>query len=377
MTEYIWIEELKTQDWYINKEIELANKIDKINTGDYNVPIEDYIKYLEKIVDKKENILPEYQKKIRHIADYYRLLQEYYSQIGFFYAGYFGKIDKEFYDELEKDIKEMNKKTIESENLYYKSKNIINKITNIEDQLNDLIFPEDTEKINGDLIGINNKLDLTISNEYNGVTFDSLIQNSNGNEELKKWFEFLKELHENPYRNFFLNENNVCNFKIVFRNPKTGLYTDKEPIVQIGHSTSSKKTPVFSIGYNTYKAYSIGAKLLAGTIVTNNFDNIPLPHLHAISYANHISAEDLPPLDLYIIPIKHINEDGRFEIVMIKGIQFIDMKENDNAASTGLYYAFQYFAEDITVLDHEDLSDFYNINSNNKIEYEIKSKGEK
>lgn len=371
MAEYIWVEKVKEQEWYINREVEIANKLDQINTNKYNIPFDVFVVYLENLVKEKGEITKESQRRIRYMADYYRLLKDQYAQIGFFYAGYFGKVDSKLHGELEKDINDIENKRKKAEESYNKCKETINKITNMEDDLNELIFPEETEKYNDDLLGINTNLDLVISNDYKGVTFDTIIDNTN-NEVLKRWYEHLKELYENPYRNFFLNENTVCNFKIVFRNPKTGLYTDKEPIVQISHSTSSKKTPVFSMGYNTYKAYSMGVKLLAGTMVTNNFDNIPLPHLHSISYANHISAEDLPPLDLYIIPIKHINPEGKFEIVMIKGIQFIDMKENDNAASTGLYYAFQYFAEDIMVLDYEDVSDFYNINSGNKIDYEIK-----
>lgn len=375
----IWEESLKKEEWYINKEKELSNKLDEINKFKTElVSFDDYLKLIKEKSDSNENIYIEYEDILRKMVSYFNEIIKHCEEIIKYYNKFYNEIPTFQYEYLDKDIDYL--RDIISENNTYnnRTKDLLRKITNEKDSVFDLDFKIDKingNNINNNLIHINEDDSMIITNKYEGITFDTIIDNTN-NDVLKKWYEYLKELYYNPYRNFFLNENTVCNFKLVFRNPKTGLYTDKEPIVQISHSTSSKKTPVFGIGYNTYKAYSIGVKLLAGTMVTNNFDNIPLPHLHSISYANHISAEDLPPLDLYIIPIKHINPEGKFEIVMIKGIQFIDMKENDNAASTGLYYAFQYFAEDITVLDYEDVSDFYKVtdSSDVNVNYEIKEK---
>lgn len=355
-----WESDVKSENWYIINENRLSELLIKIKKDNDCISPEAHLRLLEAKLKNKE-ILTEYERTmIEDTLDYFSLLSEHYKQIHYFYAGYFGKVEN--YEELLKDLEYYkNQAEYADSQITYSNKVLRMSKEQIKEENSKIELEESIDKYNkNDAIFMNKYQGLIIGNEYHGVTFDTLI-NGTDNKELSKWYKFLKELHENPYRNFFLNENTVCNFKIVFRNPKTGLYTDKESILQLGHSTSSKKTPVFSLGYNTHKAYSTGVKLLAGTIVTNNFENIPFPYLHAISYSNHISAEDLPPLDLYIIPIKHINPNGRFEIIMIKGIQFIDMKQNDNAASTGLYYAFQYFAEDISVIDYEDISSFYKL----------------
>ena len=204
---------------------------------------------------------------------------------------------------------------------------------------------------------------MTIGDTFGNMSFESFISRAD-NFALENWYRFLQDLHESPIKSFVINKNTICNFKLVFKNPYTGLTTDKEAVVHLSHSTSSKKTPVFSIGSVSYKATSTGVKLLAGSLVTSALDNVPLPYLHAISYMNHSSVEDLPPLDLYIIPIENISEEGRYEVLLIKGIQFVDMKQNDNASSTGIYYAFNYFAEDIVPLDFSESEKYF------KIQYE-------
>ena len=204
---------------------------------------------------------------------------------------------------------------------------------------------------------------MTIKDTFGNMSFESFISRAD-NFALENWYRFLQDLHESPIKSFVINKNTICNFKLVFKNPYTGLTTDKEAVVHLSHSTSSKKTPVFSIGSVSYKATSTGVKLLAGSLVTSALDNVPLPYLHAISYMNHSSVEDLPPLDLYIIPIENISEKGRYEVLLIKGIQFVDMKQNDNASSTGIYYAFNYFAEDIVPLDFSESEKYF------KIQYE-------
>lgn len=204
---------------------------------------------------------------------------------------------------------------------------------------------------------------MTIKDTFGNMSFESFISRAD-NFALENWYRFLQDLHESPIKSFVINKNTICNFKLVFKNPYTGLTTDKEAVVHLSHSTSSKKTPVFSIGSVSYKATSTGVKLLAGSLVTSALDNVPLPYLHAISYMNHSSVEDLPPLDLYIIPIENISEEGRYEVLLIKGIQFVDMKQNDNASSTGIYYAFNYFAEDIVPLDFSESEKYF------KIQYE-------
>lgn len=375
----IWEDSLHKEEWYKETEEKLNNMLKEINEEKTEfVSFDNYLKLIESKVVKGENIYEENESLLRKFISYFEEIIRHLNKIVDYYIKFYNEIPTFQHEFLDKDIDFLRDQISKNNSLNNRTKDLVRKITYEKESIFDLDFSVNNingNSIESDLIYIGENDSLIISNEYEGVTFDTIIENT-GNEELRRWYEFLKELYNNPYRNFFLNENTVCNFKIVFRNPKTGLYTDKEPVVQISHSTSSKKTPVFSLGYNTYKAYSMGVKLLAGTMVTNNFDNIPLPHLHSISYAKHISTEDLPPLDLYIIPIKHINPEGKFEIVMIKGIQFVDMKENDNAASTGLYYAFQYFAEDIMVLDYKDVSDFYNVNSSNdvNVNYEIKEK---
>ena len=204
---------------------------------------------------------------------------------------------------------------------------------------------------------------MTIKDTFGNMSFESFISRAD-NFALENWYRFLQDLHESPIKSFVINKNTICNFKLIFKNPYTGLTTDKEAVVHLSHSTSSKKTPVFSIGSVSYKATSTGVKLLAGSLVTSALDNVPLPYLHAISYMNHSSVEDLPPLDLYIIPIENISEEGRYEVLLIKGIQFVDMKQNDNASSTGIYYAFNYFAEDIVPLDFSESEKYF------KIQYE-------
>ncbi|MGL4867019.1 MAG: hypothetical protein ACRC4T_28315 [Cetobacterium sp.] len=171
---------------------------------------------------------------------------------------------------------------------------------------------------------------------------------------MQSWYKYLNDLLENPQREFIIDKNNITNFKIVFRNQLTGLSTEKESIVQLNHTISSRTNPIFAIGRNTYQTVSKGVKLMAGTIVVNAFENVPLAHLHSISYSKDTSPESLPPIDMYIIPIENLN-DGRFEALLIKGIKFIDMRQTDGASSGGRYYAFNFIAKNFIPTDFSNL----------------------
>lgn len=259
-------------------------------------------------------------------------------------------------EETIKQLEYYNTRKSILENFY---KSISYNISNCEQKLgildkikNDYAKPENDIRYTTDI-----KTEIELDNTNAGLNYAELIDDADTSD-LKNWYKFLMDLHINPSREFVINKNNLCNLKLVFRNPITGLMTDKENVVHLSHSTSSKKMPVFSIGFRTYKAVSTGVKLLAGSLVTAALENVPLPFLHAISYMDHSSVEDLPPLDLYLIPIEQINDDGRFEVLMIKGIQFVDMNQNDNASSTGIYYSFSYFAEDIVPLDFSSLDNY-------------------
>ena len=276
-------------------------------------------------------------------------------------------LDKEFIKSqtklLEKQIKELNDLYTRLYNSYsYYTEEIYNNNYSLDELLED-DYPNYFGENMRDDIFTNSEGQMTVGDTFGNFSFENLISNAK-NSALENWYRFLQDLHESPIRSFVLNKNTICNFKLVFKNPYTGLTTDKETVVHLSHSTSAKKTPVFSIGSVSYKATSTGVKLLAGSFATVALDNVPLPYLHAISYMNHSSVEDLPPLDLYIIPIENISEKGRYEVLLIKGIQFTDMKQSDTASSTGVYYAFNYFAEDIIPLDFSESEKYF------KIQYE-------
>lgn len=201
-----------------------------------------------------------------------------------------------------------------------------------------------------------------ISKENDQTTFGNNIYpnliKENDDNFLNRWYSYLQDLLMKPQREFIIDKNNITNFKIVFKNPQTGLSTEKETIVQLNHSISSHSTPVFAIGSSTFQATSRGVKLMAGTLVTNAFENVPLPHLHSISYSANADISQLPLLDMYIIPIEDLN-DGRFEGLIIKGIKFLDMRQTDGASSGGRYYAFNFVAKDFIPVDFSTLSQFY------------------
>lgn len=171
---------------------------------------------------------------------------------------------------------------------------------------------------------------------------------------MKKWYKYLQDLYMNQGKGFKIDKNNITNFKIVFKNPITNLTTVKESVVQLNHSFSCKSSPVFAIGRKTYQAFSEGVRLLAGTIVVNAFDNVPLAHLHSISYSENAYIEDLPPIDLYIIPIEPL-ADGRYETLKITGMKFIETKQTDGASSNGRFYAFDFVAENFEPMDFQKI----------------------
>lgn len=363
----VWEDELKKESWYTTQEAKIKELYDLVST--YSNDLEDFIdSYIAKTQDKTE-ISEESYEKIKNVYTYYSLLTAQNKDILKFLESYVGKTttDEEKYI-LENQILAYKYLIEDMEHEVQEIKTIVEHVKRNENEILESLKAEEKtnydDYVYKDLLYKNTQGSLTIGKDYTGLYFDDFIEDStnDNNLELTEWYKFLQELYEKPYKNFFLNENTVVNFKIIFRNPYTGLYTEKESIVQLSHSTSAKKSPVFGIGSSTLQASSTGVKLLAGTIVTNAFQNVPMPYLHAISYMDHVSVEDLPPLDLYIIPITKINDDGRFEVLMIQGIRFVDMKQNDNAASTGLYYAFSYFAEDIKVLDFSRVRGFYNSN---------------
>ena len=187
--------------------------------------------------------------------------------------------------------------------------------------------------------------------------YEEKEESKNITDYMKKWYNYLDDLLDKPEEEFVIDKNNITNFKLVFRNSKTGLSTFKESIVQLNHSISSKTSPVFQLGSNTYKAVSQGVRLLAGTIVINAFKNVPFVYLHSISNSKNASIEKIPPLDLYIIPIENLS-DGRFEALLIKNIKFTDLRQTDGASSGGRYYAANFIAQNFIPIDFSTVNDF-------------------
>lgn len=175
-----------------------------------------------------------------------------------------------------------------------------------------------------------------------------------------EWHEFLKTLLDKPESNFLINKNTVTNFDIIFRNPKTNKSNkqNKEAIVHLSYNSSRRSEPVFSIGSTTFNSKSFGPKLTSGTLVINADNNVPLSTLHAISNSDSYSIEDLPPLDLFIIP-KIVLKDGRFEVLVIRGINFINTQQNNNASSTGIYHSFQFFAKSVEPTNYESVNELF------------------
>ena len=220
------------------------------------------------------------------------------------------------------------------------------------------IFEESLMQMNDPF---NKKLPDELS-ERNEDTFGfGLLIEKNKDNELSDWYRYLEYMHTSPLKDFTINRNVMSNFKIIFKNPANGMYTDKENLVSLQYSTSKRKSPVFSIGRKTFAAHSYGVQLLAGSMVTLATDNVPLPYLHAISMSDHASVTDLPALDMYIIPIENIGDTGLYEILVIKGIRFIETKQNDNASSTGVYYAFNFFAEDVTPINSSEIKEKFKL----------------
>lgn len=176
---------------------------------------------------------------------------------------------------------------------------------------------------------------------------------------MSEWTAFLESLLDKPNQNFIINKNTVTNFDIIFRNPQTKLNNkkQKEPIVHLSYNSSRRSEPVFSIGNTTFNSKAYGPKLTSGTLVVTAYDNVPLRTLHAISNSTSYSVEDLPPLDLFIIP-KTILYDGRFEVLVIRGINFINTQQNNNASSTGIYHSFQFFAKSVEPAHYNSVKDF-------------------
>lgn len=264
--------------------------------------------------------------------------------------------------EIEKHIEKINDETntihtvIEGatklDALQSKSSNIIKDI--VSSVVNSTLIPQGS----GDSIyDVDNEFQLDTDFTFGVNSYADLIDKEEDSY-MKDWYEYLNSLLSDPTREFVLDKNNITNFKIVFRNPITGLSTDKETLVQINHSISSNTKPVFGIGRSSYQAVAKGVKLMAGTIVVNAFENVPLAHLHSISYSRNASPEDLPPLDMFIIPIEILN-DGRFEALQIKNIKFMDLRQTDGASSGGRYYAFNFIASDFIPVDFSNLGSVY------------------
>ncbi len=360
-------DELLKQEFYINAQKRLVENSDKLSSLGYSSITNDVIKTLSlnaKNLDLSTNddtackiILDTLKSNIALNNKVIKYLNNYKNPTD----------DDKEYIEIQTELLEEHNYTLESQYkaLHKNYSQYVDELTDVSGSLDNILNENDYsfEESIKDSIFENSEGQMTIGDTFGNMSFENLISNAK-NSALESWYKFLQDLHESPIKSFVLNKNTICNFKLIFKNPYTGLTTDKESVVHLSHSTSSKKTPVFSIGSVSYKATSTGVKLLAGSLVTAALDNVPLPYLHAISYMNHSSVEDLPPLDLYIIPIENISEEGRYEVLCIKGIQFVDMKQSDNASSTGIYYAFNYFAQDIVPLDFSESEKYF------KIQYE-------
>ena len=272
-------------------------------------------------------------------------------------------------DFLESILSSNEQVQIEKDIVYSKSeletvRNLLNRLLQVRGKFNtdsDIIkdiFEESLMQMNDPF---NKKLSDEL-NERNEDTFGfGMLIEKNKDNELSDWYRYLEYMHTSPLKDFTINRNVMSNFKIIFKNPANGMYTDKENLVSLQYSTSKRKSPVFSIGRKTFASHSYGVQLLAGSMVTLATDNVPLPYLHAISMSDHASVTDLPALDMYIIPIENIGDTGLYEILVIKGIRFIETKQNDNASSTGVYYAFNFFAEDVTPINSSEIKEKFKL----------------
>lgn len=267
--------------------------------------------------------------------------------------------EKEDIFSLEKYIEMVKKNNIYFTNIYSKAESLNGEINSnkklssniVSNVMNNILIQQG---ISGSSIYDVNDLFGTEDEYTFGVnSYDDVIDKESDSY-MQSWYKYLNDLLENPQREFIIDKNNITNFKIVFRNQLTGLSTEKESIVQLNHTISSRTNPIFAIGRNTYQTVSKGVRLMAGTIVVNAFENVPLAHLHSISYSKDTSPESLPPIDMYIIPIENLN-DGRFEALLIKGIKFIDMRQTDGASSGGRYYAFNFIAKNFIPTDFSNI----------------------
>ena len=259
--------------------------------------------------------------------------------------------------QIEKDIVDSKSELETVRNLLNRLLQVRGKFNTDSDIIKD-IFEESLMQMNDPF---NKKLSDEL-NERNEDTFGfGMLIEKNKDNELSDWYRYLEYMHTSTLKDFTINRNVMSNFKIIFKNPANGMYTDKENLVSLQYSTSKRKSPVFSIGRKTFASHSYGVQLLAGSMVTLATDNVPLPYLHAISMSDHASVTDLPALDMYIIPIENIGDTGLYEILVIKGIRFIETKQNDNASSTGVYYAFNFFAEDVTPINSSEIKEKFKL----------------
>lgn len=259
--------------------------------------------------------------------------------------------------QIEKDIVNSKNELETATDLLKRLLQVTGKFNTDSDTIKDIL--EDTTIEKEDVFNKKNQ-DKSYKKDDDTFGFGILIE-KNKNNELSDWYRYLEYMHTSPLKDFTINRNVMSNFKIIFKNPANGMYTDKENLVSLQYSTSKRKSPVFSIGRKTFAAHSYGVQLLAGSMVTLATDNVPLPYLHAISMSDHASVTDLPALDMYIIPIENIGDTGLYEILVIKGIRFIETKQNDNASSTGVYYAFNFFAEDVTPINSSEIKEKFKL----------------
>lgn len=332
---------------FLNSLNEIKNKsyLQFSNFKEFN----DFYKYLRNELNyvKENNINSEefkFYNPTKLYKDSLELLNEIKEEFNIYVMKYYypEKTEEDFikYEKILISEIEYISEILETLNFIYKKIN-----ENIKDKID---IPIDNN---------NDKLINEISSWENSIELNYYKETSNNL--MSEWTAFLESLLDKPNQNFIINKNTVTNFDIIFRNPQTKLNNkkQKEPIVHLSYNSSRRSEPVFSIGNTTFNSKAYGPKLTSGTLVVTAYDNVPLRTLHAISNSTSYSVEDLPPLDLFIIP-KTILYDGRFEVLVIRGINFINTQQNNNASSTGIYHSFQFFAKSVEPAHYSSVKDF-------------------
>jgi hypothetical protein len=173
--------------------------------------------------------------------------------------------------------------------------------------------------------------------------------------DLKTYEKIVNYSNSYDENNFYLTENDIADLDLFFvynegemssENESPVVKIIREPIFYFSVSSYQKTTPVFQLGADNIIGYTKGNKFYAGRIIINAFSNVPFINSIIATGIPSSAAQDLPPMDFYILNKTAREKNKFFHDLVIKNFKITSWNFEQGIETPGRFVVAEFIASD-------------------------------